>query len=199
MDGVRYVFALLWLVSFPTLLFWIGLHPYVAFWRRMGLTATYTILLTGCATLSVLLYSLRGPLLAVEFGTHPALWALTALAYGGAVAVETRARRHLKVRTLFGVPELRGEASRDVLLTEGIYAKVRHPRYVGVFLGYLASAFFANHLLLYVAVPGVALLLHTIVLLEERELLHRFGDAYADYMRRVPRYLPRRAASTTAP
>jgi protein-S-isoprenylcysteine O-methyltransferase Ste14 len=36
-------------------------------------------------------------------------------------------------------------------------------------------------------------LLHLIVLLEERELPDRFGEAYVDYSRRVPRYWPRRA------
>ena len=34
-------------------------------------------------------------------------------------------------------------------------------------------------------------ILHLVVLLEERELLERFGDAYRDYAGRVPRYVPR--------
>jgi protein-S-isoprenylcysteine O-methyltransferase Ste14 len=31
------------------------------------------------------------------------------------------------------------------------------------------------------------------ILLEEREMRRRFGQAYADYCRRVPRFLPRRS------
>lgn len=190
-DQVRYVFALLWLLSFPVLFLWIAVHPFVAFWRRMGLAATYTILLAGVAALSALLFAVRAPLLAIEFGTGPVLWALAAASYALSLAVETRARKHLKAHILVGVPELRGEADADALLTVGIYARVRHPRYVGATLGYLASAFLANYLLLWAALPVFLLLMHTVVLLEERELEERFGDAWRAYAARVPRYLPR--------
>lgn len=193
-DQVRYVFALLWLLSFPVLFLWLAIHPFVAFWRRMGLAATYAILLAGAASLSVLFFAVRGPLLAVEFGTGPALWALAAASYALSLAVETRARKHLKAHILVGVPELRGEAGEDALLTDGIYARMRHPRYVGATLGYVASAFLANYLLLWAALPVFLLVMHTVVLLEERELEERFGDPWRAYAARVPRYLPRPGA-----
>lgn len=193
-DQVRYGFALLWLVAFPILAFWIVLHPFVAFWRRMGLAATYAILGAACVALGAVLFALRGPLLSVEFGTGPVLWALTALTYAASVAVESRARKHLGMATLVGVPELRGEGSSERLLTQGIYGSVRHPRYVGATLGYVASAFLANYLFLWAALPAFLLLLHTVVLLEERELEGRFGQAWADYAARVPRYFPRLGA-----
>lgn len=190
-DQVRYGFALLWLLAFPVFLFWIAVHPFARFWRRMGPLLTYMVVLTGCAGLSVLLYRWRAPLLAVEFGTHPLLLFATLLFYVAAVGVETAARKHLTLRTLVGVPELKGEGGSERLLHEGIYARMRHPRYVGATLGYLASAFLANYLFLYAAAPLFLLLLHTIVLLEERELLDRFGGPYREYMIRVPRYVPR--------
>jgi protein-S-isoprenylcysteine O-methyltransferase Ste14 len=192
LDQVRHVFALLWLVSLlPLLLFWIALHPFVAFWRRMGLGATYTILVAGAIGMGAILFALRRPLLAVEFGTGPLLWALTAAAYAVSVAFESQARRHLGMGTLVGVPELRGTSAPEALLTEGIYGKVRHPRYAGAVFGYVASAFFANYLFLWAALPAFLLLLHTVVLLEERELEERFGDAWRAYAARVPRYVPR--------
>jgi len=198
MDGVRYVFALLWLVSFPILLFWIALHPLVAFWRRMGLAASYVILGSGCMAVGAVLFAFRGPLLAIEFGTGPVLWILTAVTYAASVGVETQARKHLGIGTLVGVPELRDRRTEDTLLTGGIYGRMRHPRYVGATLGYVASAFLANYLFLYAAFPLFLLLLHTVVLLEERELLERFGDAYRTYMERVPRYVPRLSAPPPA-
>ena len=199
LDQVRYVFALLWLISFPILLFWIALHPWVAFWRRMGMAATYTILVAGCLAVSAVLFAARGPLLAVEFGTGPLLWTLAAASYALSLAVETRARRHLKVSTLVGVPELRGSAGADVLLTAGIYARIRHPRYVGATFGYLASVFLANYLVLWAMLPLFLLTLHTVVLLEERELEERFGEAWQAYARQVPRYLPRISARPQEP
>lgn len=198
LDQARYVFALLWLVAFPILVFWIFLHPFVAFWRRMGMAATYAILVAGCAGLGALLYSLRGPLLAVEFGTGPVLWALTAAAYAVSIAFESRARKHLRMSTLVGVPELRGEGRAETLLTDGIYGKVRHPRYVGATFGYVASAFLANYLFLWAALPLFLLLLHTVVLLEEQELQERYGEAYRAYIARVPRYVPRLSAAPPA-
>jgi protein-S-isoprenylcysteine O-methyltransferase Ste14 len=138
------------------------------------------------------LFRFREPLLAVEYGTHPALWVLAAASYGLAVSIELRCRKHLSVSTLVGVPELRGAASEQVLLTEGIYGQMRHPRYVGATLGYLASVFFANYLFLYAALPVFLTLLHLIVVLEERELEERFGEQYRVYRASVPRYLPGR-------
>ena len=190
-DQVRWVFAVLWLVSFPVLLFWVVLHSFVGFWRRMGATVTYVVLLAGCVGLGAVLFAWRGRILAVEFGVHPVLVGLAAVLTGISAAVDVRARRHLKARTLVGLPELRGESDPEALLDDGIYGRIRHPRYVGAALGYVASACLANYLFLWGAAPLFLLLVHTIVLLEERELVARFGAAYADYMARVPRYLPR--------
>jgi len=38
----------------------------------------------------------------------------------------------------------------------------------------------------------VALGLHLVTVLEERELVSRFGDAYREYQHRAPRFVPRR-------
>ena len=165
----------------------------------MGTAATYVILLAGVAGVAAVLFAFRRPLLAVEFGTGPALWVLAGAAYAASLAIETRARKHLRLTSLVGVPELRGDGAPQALLTDGIYARIRHPRYVGATLGYVASAFLANYLFLYAALPAFLLLLHTVVLLEERELLERFGEAYRAYMERVPRYLPRLSAPPRGP
>ena len=100
-------------------------------------------------------------------------------------------RKHLTNRILFGVPELEAESSSP-LLTEGVYARVRHPRYVEVWLGTFAYAAFANYVGSWIVWLLTGPVLHLIVLLEERELLDRFGTEYEAYMERVPRYVPRR-------
>jgi protein-S-isoprenylcysteine O-methyltransferase Ste14 len=77
-------------------------------------------------------------------------------------------------------------------LTEGIYARLRHPRYVEVTLWTLGYSLIANYTGVYLLWLLSLPTLHLVVLLEERELRQRFGASYDAYARRVPRYLPKR-------
>lgn len=75
------------------------------------------------------------------------------------------------------------------LVTDGIFAHVRNPMYLG-FLTLTAglSLVFAGEFLMLAAL-GLWFALHTgVVRREERYLTARFGDAYRDYVRQVPRY-----------
>ena len=72
MDTVRYVIALVTIVSFPpVLLFWFLIHPFVNLWRRAGLVVTYTVTLTVVVASGTTTYLLRDRVLAVDFGTNP--------------------------------------------------------------------------------------------------------------------------------
>jgi protein-S-isoprenylcysteine O-methyltransferase Ste14 len=89
-----------------------------------------------------------------------------------------------------------------VLLTDGIYARMRHPRYVEVVLGTLVYCLIANYVGAYIVLGASVPVLYVVALLEERELRRRFGAAYEAYARRVPRFVPRpggRASRTVAP
>ena len=55
----------------------------------------------------------------------------------------------------------------------------------------LSYSLIANYAGLYVLTVLSVLALYAIVLLEERELRERFGSAYEEYARSVPRFLPR--------
>ena len=68
---------------------------------------------------------------------------------------------------------------------------LRHPRYVVVLLSICAGALFTNYLALYLLCPLACLVLYGITLMEERELVERFGQAYRQYQQRVPRFVPR--------
>jgi protein-S-isoprenylcysteine O-methyltransferase Ste14 len=63
---------------------------------------------------------------------------------------------------------------------------------VEVVLGVFGYAFIANHVGAWVIALATLPVLHGVVWLEERELSDRFGEAYEEYRRRVPRYLPGR-------
>ena len=78
-----------------------------------------------------------------------------------------------------------------VLLQEGMYARVRHPRYTSVTIGVWGWCMMANHGAGYlIGVLTIPALLG-IIYFEEKELVERFGDAYLEYRKRVPALFPR--------
>ncbi len=75
------------------------------------------------------------------------------------------------------------------LVTDGLYAFVRNPMYVG--LGFMLAGLavaFASDWTLVLMIPAAIVLHRGVVLREERYLEIKFGDAYRQYMLRVPRY-----------
>jgi len=83
-------------------------------------------------------------------------------------------------------------AARGQLVTDGMYAKVRHPQYSGLFLftiGMLIQWPTALTLLMW---PVLTVAYCRLAMREEREMTTQFGEAYAAYRRRVPAFVPRR-------
>ncbi len=192
MDTVRYNLALLTLVTFiPGILFWPFAHGLVRRWRQLGLALSYSVLGAILIAIGAGVFMLRHTLLAVEFGTNVWLCLPALLCCGAAVGVEVRCRKHLSLRTLVGIPELSPTPTGQPLLDQGIYARLRHPRYVVVILSICAVALFTNYLALYLLCPLAGVVLYGITLMEERELIERFGEAYEQYQQRVPRFVPR--------
>jgi protein-S-isoprenylcysteine O-methyltransferase Ste14 len=191
MDAVRYFIALFLIVAFPAAMsMWFLIHPLAGFWRRRGPTITYASVVALAAVIGLLVFRFREPLLRVEFGFS---WVLTAgaiLCYLGGGLLEWQYRKHLTVATLLGLPEV-SESRPSELLTEGIYSRIRHPRYIGLMCELSGTALFVNYLAVYVLVLATVPVLYLTVRLEERELVERFGEAYERYMAEVPRFLPR--------
>jgi protein-S-isoprenylcysteine O-methyltransferase Ste14 len=180
------------LVGFPpAIIYWFILHPFVGFWRSVGRTATYIVLAIVFVAVGVSVYLVRDPLLAVDYGTNRLLWVPAAVCYAVTVWIQRQIRRQLTFRVLAGAPELEKSGTGGTLLADGLYARMRHPRYTGVILGLSAFALFTNYLAIYLLVPLSALGLALIVQLEERELAQRFGEEYERYRARVPMFIPR--------
>jgi protein-S-isoprenylcysteine O-methyltransferase Ste14 len=73
--------------------------------------------------------------------------------------------------------------------TPMLYAKVRHPLYVGWLIAFWATPTMTlGHLVFAAAMTGYILIA---VRYEERDLLAEYGTKYADYRRRVPGFVPR--------
>ncbi len=192
MDHARYFVAVLMIVTLPPAIgAWYLIHPFVRFWRRLGTVAAYCIVYSLLISAGLLLWAFRAPLLGADLGFQPLLLVLGLPAAVAGAIVARRRRRVLTEGIRNGIPEV-SSRNKGHLLTEGIYAQTRNPRYIEMQLFCLAYMAFANYsgtwLLYALAFPA----LHLVVLLEERELRERFGAEYEEYCRRVPRYVPKR-------
>ncbi len=77
------------------------------------------------------------------------------------------------------------------LVDIGPYSAVRHPLYFFSFLGAAGIGFYSKNVLLLVILVGIFLLHYWFVMIhEERQMMEAHGEAYADYRRRVPRFIP---------
>jgi protein-S-isoprenylcysteine O-methyltransferase Ste14 len=193
MSTVRYVIGVILLVSLPPgILLWFAIHPFIRFWRRLGAVWTYVALSPLVLACMLAAFAVRDAVLGRDLGSH--LWLLgpAAVCVASGTVIAVMRRRHLKYGILMGLPELSPDQHSGRLLTDGIYARIRHPRYVEVLLFTAAYAFLANYVGCYVATALTIPALYVTVLLEERELRDRFGTAFEEYARRVPRFLPLR-------
>ena len=192
MDTARYWLALVLVVSIPPgFLYWFVIHPFAGFWRRLGPVKTHMIVAPAMILVSFGIYQFREPLMRVDFGFVPAFAVLAVLSYLFAAFLELKCRRYLKLKILMGGPELAQDPSAGSLLSEGIYSRIRHPRYLSVFFGSLAVALFANYLASWLLMVLLIPVIYLLAIIEERELLERFGGDYRRYMERVPRFVPR--------
>lgn len=191
MNEFRHYVALIFTIVLPPMfLMWVLIHPFIGFWRKIGARRAYLIVTGVTWSAAGGLFLLRRTLLAVDFGTNWPLLALGAVCLAVAVRLRVSLHRHFSNQQLLGFPELAPDRYPQRLVTEGLHARVRHPRYLQALLVMAGFALIANHLCLYLALllwlPGVWL----IVILEEKELRDRFGPAYEEYSRRVPRLIP---------
>lgn len=83
---------------------------------------------------------------------------------------------------------------RGALATTGVYARMRHPQYVGFVLVTFGFLLQWPTLLTLAMFPVLVLMYWRLALREEREVLAEHGEAYARYMKEVPGYFPRLGA-----
>jgi len=192
LDSARYVVAILVIASFPPAwLLWLAIHPFAAFWRRMGPVWTYVLLGLPVAGYVAGVWILRKALVGRDLGTNVFTMVLAAIVLVAAALLKRSVVAQLRFAALSGIPELSKEKYPGKLLTGGIYGRIRNPRYIEVQLWTLAYVLFADYLGAYIVVVLCLPLMFVVVCLEERELRQRFGAAYEEYCRRVPRFVPK--------
>ena len=192
MNTARYYVALLTVVVFPPpLIAWLIIHPLADKLRQIGLKGTYLCIFGFYAAGMLSIWLVRDYILSINYGFSAPLLGLSMVLLCLSIYVRVLWRRILRPSTIFGLPEIRGMHEPSNLVTEGIYSRVRHPRYLEVGLGLWAAAFFSNYLAIYVIGLAYIPLINLIVRLEECELRNRFGTLYDNYCSKVPRFIPR--------
>jgi protein-S-isoprenylcysteine O-methyltransferase Ste14 len=154
--------------------------------------STYVLL---SSVVLIVLYWLWRPVPAVVWEAQAPwlvglLWGLFALGFG-LVLVATFVINHFD---LFGLRQvflrLREKPYTDLpFQVRFLYRFVRHPLYVGWFLAFWATPHMTvGHLLFAIGMSGYILIA---VRYEERDLVRHLGQAYVDYQKRVPKFVPR--------
>lgn len=191
MDTTRFVLGVLLIVGLPpAITYWLLIHPFVGFWRRVGTAGTLVVVGLVCISVGVGMYRFRHPLLGPDLGTN---WVLVGTGVGFYLAsawISVLTKRHLTAAILSGLPELSDSPSGGTLLQEGVYGVVRHPRYLSVIIGTAGFSMVVNYVGAYLMVLATIPALYLVAVLEERELESRFGSDYLQYRSRVPAVLP---------
>ena len=160
----------IWVVLVPVVMAWIAL-PYLALVRRSPWlhTPAFALAQPGYATLRW-----------VAAGCAVACLLLTAWCWARMDANWSMAV---------------SEKDRGELIADGLFARVRHPIYALSVLLMLCSAIVvATPPMIVVGVIHIALM-HVKARNEERHMLKMHGDAYARYLRRTGRFVPRFGAN----
>ncbi|AAB91272.1 methyltransferase family protein [Archaeoglobus fulgidus] len=76
---------------------------------------------------------------------------------------------------------------RGGFVTSGPYALVRHPEFLGHILVIVSLILLAQHAMSLITGAVLITLLYFAMIEEERRNVEKFGDAYLEYMKRVPR------------
>lgn len=131
-----------------------------------------------------LAWSAGGNLWAQLFGTPMAhIVAMVvgyAIVFSGAMLVADGWRR---------IHQARGEQR---LMTDGVYARVRHPQYTGLFLIVFGEGIVHwPTIVSVIAFPVIVIAYTLLARREERQMIKEFGDEYRAYQQRVPMFIPR--------
>jgi len=183
--------ALVTLMLWPVIpLLWIPVHLATGVFRRFG-RLTYMLAVIFWIPIAYFIFLHRNLLLVniIEFPLLLSSSGLILLLLGSLLHIWTGAL--LSPRSLIGIPEIM-PLRESRLINKGAFAVVRHPTYLAH-----TMMFVGTFLLTGVTAVGILTLADFIVVnviiipLEEKELVLRFGESYRQYMKRVPRLIPR--------
>lgn len=81
-------------------------------------------------------------------------------------------------------------AAKGQLVTDGMYAKVRHPQYLRLFLVTVGMLIQSPTLLTIAMWPILMVVYYRLARREEGEMVRQFGEEYREYMAVTPAFVP---------
>ncbi len=187
LDALALFYSILF---FPVPILWLIIHPAIHFWRRFG-NRSYWLALPIWTASGIALVFLRHRIFAERISPNALTWLLGSALVFLAVWIDRRVRRDFGLRRLAGLPEVVPNRYPGGIVRSGIYAYVRHPRYLEYMLTFVGLALLTGAAGIFLLAIVTVLLYHIVVPLEERELREHYGAQYETYARSVPRFLPR--------
>ena len=179
-----YLVLLLWIPFY-----WFVFHPAIRFWRRLGNRAFWVALPVWLTFAAGIIIS-RHQLFARRLERNALTWAVGGVLFLVASWLDVQTRHALGWRRLAGLTELNPQHPLCGVIRQGVYARLRHPRYLLYMLMILSMAFLTGAQSIFLLAFLNVLLYQILAPLEERELLDQYGPQYEDYQRLVPRFVP---------
>jgi len=186
-DTIALVYAMAY---FPAPLFWLIVHGGIHFWRRFG-NRSFWIALPLWIACDTVLFRVRDWLFAERVHRDALTWTAGLALVAAAVAIGHRVHRDFGLRRLAGLPEISPDRYPDAMVRSGIYARVRHPRYLEYMLTFFGLGLLTGAKGIFLLAIVTVLLYLMVTPLEERELREHYGQRYEAYARAVPRFVPR--------
>jgi protein-S-isoprenylcysteine O-methyltransferase Ste14 len=179
-----YLVLLLWIPFY-----WLVFHSAIRFWRRLGDRAFWVALPVWLIFAAGIILSRHG-LFARRLERNALSWTMGGVLFFLASWLEVQTRHTLGWGRLAGLAELNPQHRLCGVIRQGVYARVRHPRYLLYMLMILSMAFLTGAEAIFLLAFLNVLLYQILAPLEERELLDQYGPQYEDYQRLVPRFVP---------
>jgi protein-S-isoprenylcysteine O-methyltransferase Ste14 len=186
-----FTFAWLACVVYSTIpLFWILIHPYVAYWRSRRRSPYLVLIPLWIAMWFVVTfatYRWRFVVLYLSVWTWIPAFALFIVGFW----IYRQSGKHFSPKQLGGVPELLPSHREQQLAKSGIRARVRHPVYLAHLCEMLAWSLGTGLAVCYGLTAFAVITGAVMIRMEDAELEQRFGEEYRKYRRSVGAIFPR--------
>lgn len=169
--------------------FWVPVHAFPRVFKKLGLL-TYVVPLFTWLPLAYIIYLNSDFLLRNEVSLPLVLNLTGVVIFIAGVLLQLWTASLLSFFRLIGLPEITADEKKHFVV-EGPYSVLRHPTYLSHTLMFLGV-----FLITEVTAVGIITLLDIIMIntlvipLEDRELINRFGEEYAEYKKKVPQFFP---------